>query len=100
LTPDLSPLENAQRYFDRYNRAKRAQAGVPELIENTQRELAFLEQLTLDLEQASSYPEIDDVVAALMERGLWQGAPPRAARRRAHWPDALNQGWLRGLDRT
>jgi predicted ribosome quality control (RQC) complex YloA/Tae2 family protein len=75
LDPDLSPLENAQRYFDRYNRAKRAQAGVPELIEETRRELAFLDQLTLDLEQASSYPEIDDVVTALVERGLWQGVP-------------------------
>lgn len=75
LDPALSPLENAQRYFDRYNRAKRAQAGVPQLIEETRMEMAFLDQLTLDLEQAASYPEIDDVVAALVERGLWQGAP-------------------------
>ncbi len=83
LDPSLSPLENAQRYFDRYNRAKRAQAGVPQLIEEARTELAFLDQLALDLEQAASYPEIDDVVSALTERGLWQGAarPRRGSQR-------------------
>jgi predicted ribosome quality control (RQC) complex YloA/Tae2 family protein len=73
LDPTLTPLENAQRYFDRYNRAKRAQAGVPQLVEETQTELFFLAQLENDLRLASNYPEIDDVVSALQSRGLWQG---------------------------
>lgn len=75
LDPERTPLENAQHYFDRYNRAKRAQAGVPQLIAETQLEMAFLDQLALDLDQAASYPDIDEVAAALVERGLWQGAP-------------------------
>ncbi|MCA9892978.1 MAG: NFACT family protein [Anaerolineae bacterium] len=70
LDPDLTPLENAQRYFDRYNRAKRALDSVPELIEESQQELRYIEQLESDLEMASSWPEIDDVVTALRQMGL------------------------------
>lgn len=75
LDTSLTPLENAQRYFDKYNRAKRAQAGVPQLIEDTRLELAFLDQLDLDLSHAASYPDIDDVANVLIERGWWQGVP-------------------------
>jgi predicted ribosome quality control (RQC) complex YloA/Tae2 family protein len=73
LDPTLTPLENAQRYFDQYNRAKRAQAGVPQLIEETKLEMFFILQLENDLKYAASYPDIDDVVAALQSRGYWQG---------------------------
>lgn len=73
LDPAMTPLENAQRYFDRYNRAKRAQAGVPELIAETQQELFFMAQLENDLRQAMNYPDIDDVVSAMQAGGYWQG---------------------------
>ena len=75
LDPSLTPLENAQRYFDKFNRAKRAQAGVPLLVDDTKLELSYLDQLAFDLEQAANYPEIEEVANALTERGLWQGAP-------------------------
>jgi len=70
LDPSLTPLENAQRYFDKYNRAKRAQAGVPQLIESTKNEYAYLEHLASDLEVATNWPEIDDVIQALQVMGL------------------------------
>ncbi len=72
LDPELTPLENAQRYFDKYNRAKRALNDVPGLIEQTQLELRYIEQLGSDLELASNWPEIDEVIQALQSRGLWQ----------------------------
>lgn len=70
LDPDLTPLENAQRYFDKYNRAKRAQQGVPQLIEDVQQDIAYMDQLESDLEMAANWPEIDDVIQALQARGL------------------------------
>lgn len=73
LDPHLSALENAQKYFDQYNRAKRAQAGVPQLIDDTRLELFFLAQLENDLLNAQNYPEIDDVANALHARG-WSPA--------------------------
>lgn len=75
LDPALSPLENAQRYFDRYNRAKRALDDVPGLIRQTENELQFLTQLETDLELAGNWPEIDEVQQALQARGYWRGKP-------------------------
>ena len=75
LDPKLTPLENAQRYFDRYNRAKRALEDVPGLIEETRRELDYLAQLRTDLELATNWPEIDEVQQILQTKGYWRGKP-------------------------
>jgi predicted ribosome quality control (RQC) complex YloA/Tae2 family protein len=79
LDPTLTPLENAQKYFDKYNRAKRAAAGVPQLIAETRHELAYMDQLEHDLEQASNWPEIDEVAQALQQRGLLHERKTRRA---------------------
>lgn len=73
IDPTLSPLDNAQRYFNRYNKAKRALEDVPALIEETDMALAHLDQLEMDLEVAANWPEIDDVQQALQAGGYWQG---------------------------
>lgn len=70
LDPDLTPLENAQRYFKKYERAKRAKASVPELIEDTRNNLNYMLQLENDLKMASNWPEIDDVIQQLQAIGL------------------------------
>jgi predicted ribosome quality control (RQC) complex YloA/Tae2 family protein len=69
LDPDLSAVENAQAYFDRYERAKSAAADLPRLLKGANLELAYLDQLATDLELASNRPEIDEVRTALAERG-------------------------------
>ena len=73
LDPQLSPLDNAQRYFTRYNKAKRALDDVPKLIKETKNELAYINQLETDLEMASNWPDIGDVQQALQSRGYWEG---------------------------
>lgn len=73
LDPGLTPLENAQKYFDKYNRAKRALDDVPGLIKQTENELGFLAQLETDLELASNWPEIDEVQQALQVQDYWRG---------------------------
>lgn len=73
LDPRLTPLENAQHYFTRYNKAKRALEDVPGLIEQTETELGYIDQLEMDLSLASSWPDIDDVQQALQSGGYWQG---------------------------
>ncbi|MFQ3534692.1 MAG: NFACT RNA binding domain-containing protein [Aggregatilineales bacterium] len=75
LDPTLTPLENAQRYFEQYEKAKRAAAEVPSLIGAAERELAFLRQLETDLALAANYPEIGEVQDALQANGYWRGAP-------------------------
>ena len=77
LDPDVTPLENAQRYFEKYNKAKRALDDVPRLIRETQAELAFLTQLETDLELATNWPEIDEVQQTLQSKGYWRGKPAK-----------------------
>ena len=78
LDPTLSPLENAQRYFEKYDKAKRAREGVPQLVETTEQELAYLLQLESDLAFATNWPEIGEVQEALQRGGYWRG--PRTSR--------------------
>ncbi|MCY4019785.1 MAG: NFACT family protein [Chloroflexi bacterium] len=73
LDPELSPIENAQSYFRRYEKAKGARKAIPSLIAETTTELAFMAQLESDLSSANNWPEIDDVIQILQERGHWQG---------------------------
>ena len=69
LDPALSPAENAQRYFSRYQKAKRAAEIIPEQRAIVTREMEYLQQLLFDLENAESRPEIDAVAAALAALG-------------------------------
>jgi len=73
LNTELTPLENAQDYFRKYEKAKGARDDVPRLIEETQLELDYIEQLGTDLMTAVNWVEIDDVIQTLQERGHWQG---------------------------
>lgn len=75
LDPELTPLENAQRYFDKYNRAKRALEDVPGLIEEAEHDLDFLKQLATDVQLAANWTEIDEVVQTLQAKGIWRGKP-------------------------
>lgn len=73
LDAALTPLENAQAYFTRYDKAKRALDDVPRLLGETRLELNYLQQLQTDLEFAASWPEIDEVQQALQAGGHWHG---------------------------
>ena len=77
LDPALSPLENAQAYFRKYEKAKSARGAVPALVAETQVELDFLSQLQNDLSVATNWPEIDEVKQHLQARSHWRGKPTK-----------------------
>jgi predicted ribosome quality control (RQC) complex YloA/Tae2 family protein len=74
LDPQLTPVENAQSYFARYDKAKSAAAEIPELLARDDLELRYLDQLATDLEMATNWPEIGEVESALVEAGY---VPPK-----------------------
>lgn len=88
LDPTLSASENAQDYFEKYRKSQSAGAQVPELIESTQQQIAYLDQLRAMVGLASNYDEIE---AARLEWIDYVEATPgvtRATRNRGARPAA------------
>jgi predicted ribosome quality control (RQC) complex YloA/Tae2 family protein len=69
LDPHKGAVENAQAYFERYEKSKSAAAGIPARLARADQELQYLDQLATDLRLASNRPDIDDVRTALVEAG-------------------------------
>ena len=69
LDPTKNPLQNAQTYFRRYQKAKRARADGPARLKKLTAEKILLDQLAVDLLLAENWPEIDEVRAALQSAG-------------------------------
>lgn len=69
LDPSLSPVENAQRYFEKYKKAKSAAEEIPPLLRRAELEMRYLDQLEADLDLAANRPEIQEVEASLAEAG-------------------------------
>jgi predicted ribosome quality control (RQC) complex YloA/Tae2 family protein len=73
LDAKLGAVENAQAYFERYQKAKAAGAEIPRRLRRAEHELAYLDQLQSDLALASNRPDIEEVRTALVEA---EYAPP------------------------
>ncbi|MCX7780359.1 MAG: NFACT family protein [Negativicutes bacterium] len=85
LDPSLSPVENANGYYQRYNKLKRAQASLARQLHQTREETAYLEGVLLSLEQAETAEDVSDIrhelVAAgyIQETGKRRAAPSQSA---------------------
>ena len=73
LDSKLTAVENAQAYFRRYEKARRAANRIPALIGELKVDHAYLAQLNADLKLAESRPEIDAVREALVQAGWARG---------------------------
>jgi len=96
LDPQLSPVENANMYFDQYKRARGAQARVPERIVEVENEIAYAEQLLNDLDNAETRAEIDQTVEearaahlAVETKMRSGGRAPRSEPRQFTSPDGM-----------
>lgn len=69
LDPQLSPQDNAQRYFKQYRRAKNAETMLRELIARGERELEYLDSVADELDRAVSERELAEIKAELAENG-------------------------------
>ena len=81
LDPTLSQMENAQKYFDRYSRARKAAQEVPALLGEVSLAEQYVDQLRTDLALAGNQPEIEEVRLALDEAGYLKPAAPQSGRR-------------------
>lgn len=73
LDPRFTAADNAQRYFHKYHKLRRALELVPTQIEQNTIELATVEQLLADLMLAENAPEIALVKAEVQTAGYIRG---------------------------
>lgn len=68
LNPQLSPSDNAQKYFSKYQKSKNAVGFVLEQIEKAEHELNYFEMLYQQLQSASPR-DIEEIREELQEEG-------------------------------
>lgn len=69
LDETLSPQENAQKYFERYNKLKRTYEALTEHILQTQAEIAHLESIQTSLDIAVHGEDLVQIKEEMMESG-------------------------------
>lgn len=70
LDPSLTPADNAQHYFKRYNKAKRTFAALQEQIETNENELTYLDSVLACTGTVTEETDIDDIRTELAEEGI------------------------------
>lgn len=69
LDPDRSPSENAQHYFEKYNKKKRTFETLSLLIEETKKEILYLESVSASLDLASEEEDLIQIKEELIQAG-------------------------------
>ncbi len=69
LNPRLTPQENAQKYFARYNKQKRTYEALVPLTRKTSREMEYLESVLHALDMARSETDLAQIKDELVQSG-------------------------------
>lgn len=69
LDPQMTALENAKKYFDKYSKLKRTFEAVTELLEETGNEVQHLDSISTALDIALSEEDLVEIKEELMEYG-------------------------------
>ncbi len=69
LDAQLTPQENAQKYFDKYNKLKRTYEALSELTKETQEEILHLESISTSLDIAVSEDDLTQIKEELIQFG-------------------------------
>lgn len=69
LDPTLTPAENAQKYFNKYNKQKRTFEALTELIQETADDIHYLESISNSLDIALTEADLIQIKEELMQTG-------------------------------
>lgn len=69
LDKDLTPLENAKKYFDKYNKLKRTNEALTQLIQETEDTIQHLDSVSTSLDIALSEEDLIQIKEELIESG-------------------------------
>jgi len=86
LDPRLGPSANAQRYFKDYKKRQTATKMLAKLLADGEREIAYLETVLYEVEQATGEAALDEIRAELKGQGYLKYYKPRQKRQKAAEP--------------
>ena len=69
LDKQLDAMENAKKYFDKYNKLKRTYEALSTLIEETKTEIAHLESIAASMDIAQTEDDLVQIKEELVEFG-------------------------------
>lgn len=72
MDPDLTPSENAQKYFKKYNKAKSTREKAEYMAGQTKNEVEYLEGVENSLYQAEGIQELEEIRNELTDQGYIQ----------------------------
>lgn len=70
LDPRYTPIQNASRYFKIYNKSVNTRKHLSDLLSQLKDEIAYLESVLLEIEQADSQEELLEITDELEKEGL------------------------------
>ncbi len=73
LDTRLEPTENAQAYFKKYNKLKKAAVELDHHIQETKLDVTYLEEVLTHLENSEDNKIIEDIKTELIEQGYIKG---------------------------
>ena len=73
LNKNLTPSENAQKYFKKYNKMKTAKKEITSQMEITKEEVIYLENILLSIENCENIAELTDIREELTKVGYLRG---------------------------
>ncbi|NLJ31638.1 MAG: fibronectin/fibrinogen-binding protein [Clostridiales bacterium] len=84
LDPALTPAQNAQRYYKRYHKARKAEEMLTQQIEQAQQELSYIDTVFEELSRAETEHDLAEIRMELTEQGYVRAArgkqkPPAAS---------------------
>lgn len=69
LETELSPSENAQRYYQRYNKLKNTAVYAAEQLEKTMADIEYLRSVQMSLENCDNLKELSEIKSELVSEG-------------------------------
>ena len=69
LDPDISPKENAKKYFDKYGKLKRTAESLTEIIKDVSAEIEHLESIMTSLDIALYEEDLTEIKQELIDTG-------------------------------
>ncbi|AOY77378.1 Rqc2 family fibronectin-binding protein [Clostridium formicaceticum] len=69
LDKRLSPSQNAQSYYKKYNKAKNALLEVDKQLKKAKEEIDYLEQIVINIDQSTYLSDLEEIHSELIETG-------------------------------